>query len=646
MKTVLKILGGAILVIVAVALAAPFLIPKDRIISELSEQVELNTGRQLTIMGQSELSVIPSLKIELHDVYFANAATGSRPDMVSMQSLEVFIPWLSVFTGAAKLEKFVIREPDILLEVDKNGVANWQILPKQEAPTRTESKHKSGKAISLPENFDIKLGEVAIYGGKFTFKDAQSGAQHQLSDIEVSVQLPSLYETLAIAGAITYQQQVFELNATLSTPAKLLTGDTFNVTQAVNSALVNMSFNGQVAQMGADIQGELNLKGDSVKAIAKWQGVELNAKGDAFNAFEIKGSMSMQEQTFTLEKLTAKLDELSISGQSTVVLGERLNVNANVDLGMLDLNPYLPEPVVPPEEKTTDKSATPIVWDDTKLDLSVLNALDASVVVRATGLKAREIKLGENRLSLTLANGVANLGLDKFNAYEGAGQGTVNVDASRVPYKINTQFALDSINAQPLLSDAVGFDKILGKGSMNWQLVTQGQSQKDFVSALAGKFAFDLKDGGVKGANIAEMTRQAKEMIKGDFSSLKDGLNSDFNPEQKTDFSSLTGSLIFTNGVGRNTDLYLASPLIRITGEGEVDLPQTNVNYRLVTGIVDTIEGQASSDDSTGFKVPLRIKGPFHKVGVNLDLSGAAKDKAKDKVKDKLKDKLKGLFGG
>ncbi|OHU86004.1 MULTISPECIES: AsmA family protein [Pseudoalteromonas] len=646
MKTALKILVGAIVLLMVVAVAAPFFVPTERIISELSEQVELNTGRQLQIKGQSELSVIPSLKIELNDVHFANATTGSRPDMISMQSLEVYIPWLSIFTGEAKLEKFVIRKPDILLETDKNGIANWQILPEQPTPTRTETEQQSSKPTSLPEGFDIKLGEVAIYGGKFTFKDGQTGAQHQLSDIDVSVQLPSLYETLAVAGAMTYQQQAFELNATLATPVKLLKGEAFTVTQTINSALVDMNFKGEVAQMGKDIQGDLSLKGDSVKAIAQWQGVDLNAKEDAFNAFEVTGSMRMQKQTFTLEQLSAKLDALSISGKSTVGLGGRLNVKANVDLGMLDLNPYLPEPVAQPEEPSEPEGAAPIVWDDTKLNLSALNALDANVVVRSTGLKAREIKLGKNQLSLTLKNGAANLSLDEFNAYEGVGQGTVKVDASRVPYKVNAQFKLDNINAEPLLTDAVGFDKVLGKGGMQWQLATQGQSQKDFVSALAGKFNFDLKDGGVKGANIAEMTRQAKEMLKGDFSSLKEGLNADFNPDQKTDFSSLTGSLIFTNGVGRNTDLYLASPLIRITGEGEVDLPQTNVNYRLVTGIVDTIEGQASSDDSTGFKIPLRIKGPFHKVDVNLDVSSTAKDKLKDKAKDKLKDKLKGLFGG
>ncbi|MGJ8674857.1 MAG: AsmA family protein, partial [Pseudoalteromonas sp.] len=102
--------------------------------------------------------------------------------------------------------------------------------------------------------------------------------------------------------------------------------------------------------------------------------------------------------------------------------------------------------------------------------------------------------------------------------------------------------------------------------------------------------------------------------------------------------------------------LSLISPLIRISGEGDVDLPQTTVNYRLVTGIVGSIEGQGTTDDSTGFKIPLRIKGPFHDVGIKLDVGSAlkdeakqkvdeAKEKAKEKAKDKIKDKLKGLFG-
>jgi len=338
---------------------------------------------------------------------------------------------------------------------------------------------------------------------------------------------------------------------------------------------------------------------------------------------------------------------LKITGSAQVELKERLSITANVDLGMLDLNPYLPEPVVATEAPSEENApAQPIVWDDSEIDLSALGQLDAHLVVRSTGLKARNVTLGENQLSVRLNQGNARVSLDKFVAYDGQGSGVITVNASVKPYHVETNFKLQGIDAQPLLSDAIDFDKVLGKGSINWNLQTQGASQKQFVSRLNGNLAFEFKDGGVKGANLAEMVRKGQEMLKGNFSGLSEGINADFDPEQKTDFSALTGSFKFNHGVGRNTDLLLASPLIRVTGSGEIDLPKTFVDYRLVTGIVDTIEGQSSRDKSTGFKVPVRIKGPFHKVDTRLDLSGAAKDKAKDAVKDKLKDKFKGLFGG
>jgi AsmA protein len=325
---------------------------------------------------------------------------------------------------------------------------------------------------------------------------------------------------------------------------------------------------------------------------------------------------------------------------------------------MLDLNPYLPEAVAKQKEPESKESkpAQPIVWDDTKIDLSALNALDANVVIRSSGLKANDIELGANQFTVAINKGVAKLSLDSFSAYEGAGKGIVTIDTQNAPYKIATNFNLTDIDAQPLLTDATGFDKLLGKGSLNWNLSTVGQSQKSFISALNGQLGFKFADGAVKGANVAEMVRKGKEIISGNFGAASEGLDTGFEEAEQTDFSALTGSFNFINGVGKNKDLSLISPLIRISGEGDVDLPLTKVDYRLVTGIVDSIEGQGTTDDSTGFKIPLLIKGPFHDVGISLDVSNAlkdeakkklddAKEKAKEKAKDKVKDKLKGLFG-
>ncbi|TMP10776.1 AsmA family protein [Pseudoalteromonas sp. S3178] len=656
MKTLLKIVGVILLLCIALIVAAPFLIPTDTIFNKVSEQVEKTTGRTLTINGDKTLSVFPSLKLELNDVHFANMETGSREDMASMEQLAVHIPWFSLFGGEFKLDKFVINEPNILLETDKNGKANWQLF--DAVAEQPQAQTESGEAIKLPDNFDIELGEVAIYGGTFTYLDGQTGAKQQISDLELAILLPSLRKTLEIKGGITYMQERFELDITLDTPAKAIEGATFDVTQSLDSRLVDLTFNGSIAQQGKDIKGELALSGNSVKDLATWQGVDLNAKENAFNAFSVNGKMHLAGETFNLEQLIATLDELEIKGKSKLNLGSRLAVNADIDLGMLDLNPYLPETVAKQEEQQSAEpsEAQPIVWDDTKIDLSALNALDANVVIRSSGLKANDIELGANQFTMALKSSVAKLSLDSFSAYEGTGKGVININAQNTPYKITTNFDLSGIDAQPLLTDAAGFDKLMGKGSLNWNLTTTGQSQKSFISALNGKLGFEFADGAVKGANIAEMVRKGKELITGNLGAVSEGLDTGFEESEQTDFSALTGSFNFTNGVGNNTDLSLISPLIRISGEGDVDLPKTNVDYRLVTGIVDSIEGQGTTDDSTGFKIPLRIKGPFHDVGIKLDVSNAlkdeakqklddAKEKAKEKAKDKVKDKLKGLFG-
>lgn len=656
MKTLLKIVGVILLLCIALIIAAPFLIPTDTIFNKVSEQVEKTTGRTLTIKGDKTLSVFPALKLELNDVHFANMQTGSRDDMASMEQLAVHIPWLSLFGGEFKLDKFVINEPNILLETDKNGKANWQLF--DAVAEQPQEQTQSGEAVKLPENFDIELGEVAIYGGTFTYLDGQTGAKQQISDLELAILLPSLRKTLEIKGGITYMQERFELDVKLDTPAKAIEGATFEVAQSVDSRLVDLTFNGSIARQGKDIKGELALSGDSVKELATWQGVDLNAKENAFNAFSVNGKMHLIDDTFNLEELIATLDELEIKGKSEVNLGNKLAVNANIDLGMLDLNPYLPEVVAKQQAPQSEepKAAQPIVWDDTKIDLSALNALNANVVIRSSGLKANDIELGANQFTVDLNNSVAKLSLDSFKAYEGTGKGVININAQQTPYKISTNFDLADIDAQPLLTDAAGFDKLMGKGSLNWNLTTTGQSQKTFINALNGKVGFEFADGAVKGANVAEMVRKGKELITGNLGAVSEGLDTGFEESEQTDFSALTGSFNFTNGVGHNNDLSLMSPLIRITGEGDVDLPKTNVDYRLVTGIVDSIEGQGTTDDSTGFKIPLRIEGPFHDVGFKLDVSNAlkdeakqklddAKEKAKEKAKDKVKDKLKGLFG-
>jgi AsmA protein len=632
MKTLLKVLGLLLALLVAIALLVPMFISMDDITQTIADQVEATTGRTLAVDGEKSLTVFPSLALQLEQVRFSNSAGSSRPDMATIESLDVHIPWLSLLSGELKVEKFVINNPDILLEIDAAGNANWDIMPTAEpAPDRRE-----GEAPSLPAGFDISLGELAIYGGRVRLLNHQAGSEQLVEELDLVIALPSLQEDLALKGTVTWMGEVLELSVALTTPAGLLAGKPFDLELTLDSRLLTMVYRGNISDGGARVTGSLELAGDSLQELAAWQEVALEGGDHAFNRFALSGDMVFAADVLDISGLEARLDALEIKGSSTLSSTDPPDIRANLDLGMLDLNPYLPPEAAGEATPSagTGAPAQAVEWDDTPIDLSALKSLNAQIALRSSGLRARDIKLGENELLLQVKAGKLDLGLEKFSAYQGSGTGSVTVDARRTPYSVTTDFSLSGISAQPLLTDVVGFDKLLGGGQLQWQLKSRGISQKDFISALGGKLDFKFSDGAIKGVNIAALVRSAQDLIKGDASGL--GLTTGFDEAEQTDFSELGGTLVFTNGVGRNDDLAMASPLLRVSGKGDVDLPKAKIDYRLTARLVSTIEGQAATGKAKGVAIPVRIKGPFHKVKIEPDVSQAAEEKVMDTIKDEL----------
>tara|TARA_R110000744_G_scaffold35132_2_gene81591 strand:- start:758 stop:2686 length:1929 start_codon:yes stop_codon:yes gene_type:complete len=642
MKIFLKSFAVIIFIIVLLIVVATQLISTEDIFNQVSTKVEQSTGRTLTVDGEQSLSVFPSLSLVLNDVHFSNVTGGSKPDMASISELMIHIPWLSVFSGELAIEKFVINNPDILLEKNIDGTVNWQFTTLAGAESTTEQSPTDDKSINLPDAFDISLGQVEINGGKLTFIDHQSKETKVIDQLNLAVKLPSLREPLNLSGSVRYMTQVLELESSITTPAKAINNQPFSVELDLTSALVKLTYKGEVVQQGKELSGKLSVSGDSVKQLLNWQNIPLAAKDEAFNKFSFSTNMGFANDNLTLNELMVNLDALAFKGSTTITLSTPLKLVSNIDLGILDLNPYLPEPT---SEATPadDTASQPIVWDDTALDLSALASLNADISIKSSQLFVRDIKLGKNEIAVVLNNSVANVQLKSFQGYEGSGSGAIKVNANKKPYQITTKFDLANINAEPLLNDAVGFDKLLGKGQLTWDLSTKGISQRDFIQQLNGHLDISFIDGAVKGVNLAAIAKSASSIMQGNLSAVS--LDSDFSNADKTDFAALTGKFTLTNGVANTDNLSLNNPFIRISGTGDIDLPKTNVNLQVKSKIVASTQGQAAESTDAGVVIPIKITGPFHNIKIRPDVSSGAKDKVKDKVKDKLKDKLKGLFG-
>ena len=432
----------------------------------------------------------------------------------------------------------------------------------------------------------------------------------------------------------------------ITTLAKAINNQAFSLKLNLTSQLAKLNYEGEVVEQGKELKGSLSVSGDSVKQLLNWQNITLVAKDGAFNQFSFRTSMHFANNKLTLDELMVNLDALEFKGSTAITLSTPLKISSIIDLGILDLNPYLPENNVNNNLDGSSPNETenpPIVWDDTPIDLSALSSLNANISIQSSQLLVRDIKLGKNEIALLLNNGIANVQLKSFQGYEGSGTGAFKVNSNKKPYQITSKFELANINALPLLSDAVGFDKLMGKGQLAWELSTKGASQRDFIHRLNGNIDFNFIDGAVKGVNLAAVAKSASNIMKGNLSSVS--LDSDFSNADKTDFAALTGKFILNNGVANTTNLSLNNPFIRIFGTGNIDLPNTKVKMQIKSKIVVSSQGQAADGTSAGIEIPIKITGPFHQIKIRPDVNSGAKDKVKDKVKDKLKNKLKGLFG-
>ena len=161
---------------------------------------------------------------------------------------------------------------------------------------------------------------------------------------------------------------------------------------------------------------------------------------------------------------------------------------------------------------------------------------------------------------------------------------------------------------------------------------------------MNGNAALKLTDGAVKGIDIAGSIRNAKAKL----GQLRGEQTQQADKSQKTDFSELTATFKIANGVARNNDLSLKSPLLRVGGEGNINIGNDTLDYLVKASIVASTKGQGGRDltDLSGITVPVRATGPLASPSYKLDFASMVTDVAKQKVEERITSEIGKRFGG
>jgi AsmA protein len=346
----------------------------------------------------------------------------------------------------------------------------------------------------------------------------------------------------------------------------------------------------------------------------------------------------LAKQTADL-KLATAVDESKIGLQARVSKFTPLGLEFALDIDRLNVDKYLP-----PAPAGAEKPAAKAGSGEAKIDLAALKTLNLKGSVNIGQLTAQRIEVSRLSAHIAAAGGRLDIAPLSAGLYGGTLNGSIGVNANNNQFAIRQNLA--GIQIVPLLKALINKEPLEGRGSVSMDVTTRGDSVPALKKGLAGQAALDLRDGAVKGINIAKSLRDLQGML-----GAKKTTTVAASSAEKTDFSELSASFRINAGVAHNDDLQMKSPLLRLTGNGDIDIGEDRVDYLAKISVVNTTTGQQGKDLAKlkGVTIPLRMRGPYAQISYSLELGNVVEEVVKEQIKEKAKtqlgDKLKGLFG-
>ncbi|HYQ72502.1 MAG TPA: AsmA family protein, partial [Gammaproteobacteria bacterium] len=316
---------------------------------------------------------------------------------------------------------------------------------------------------------------------------------------------------------------------------------------------------------------------------------------------------------FAATGLKLSLDDTRIDGNARVDSFEKPAIRFALKVDGIDLDRYLP-PEAEAEAPAETTAAPPAAGKATTAGnaqaqpLEPLRALNLDGKLEVARLRAFNTQSSNVVIQVKAKDGLLRLNPLGASLYAGKYKGDVTLDARKDTPRFAINEKVSGVQAGPLLKDLTGESRVQGTADVTAKLTGRGLNAAAIKKTLNGTASFSFTDGTVQGVNIAALIRKAQAKLKGQ------PAPQETEPNQ-TDFSAMQGTATVTNGVVNNDDLLIQSPLLRITGKGQVSLPVETIDYTLTTKLVGSLEGQGgkSLEELKGVAIPVRVGGTFSK---------------------------------
>lgn len=283
------------------------------------------------------------------------------------------------------------------------------------------------------------------------------------------------------------------------------------------------------------------------------------------------------------------------------------------DLGVdtLDLDRYL----------ATDWSKR-LQDDAMPFDLSDLKNMSLHGKFRSNTFKLARLNM--NNLHAEIKAEQSTLLIDVVGArlYGGSATGSLAIVASDKA-KISLKQKLNGVQINSLITDfRSGEAKLTGKGNINLDLNGSGENMGALRKTLNGNASLALGRGSISGINLADTLIEEKNQLG--VQEAKHAEVAKFT--ESTAFSELKSTFEIADGKASTRDFLMKSPLFTSKGEGEIELQDGQLAFRLNTTVAPGLKRSSNGEiaELKGVAIPVQISGPYATPTITLDFAAAS----------------------
>ena len=564
--------------------------------------------------------------VALSDVSLGNPDGFEEKECVKISSFEVRVKLLPLLSRRVEVKKIVLDGLMLYLEKGADGRANWEGIGNTASGSGKKKAESPAPGGGIPVK-SLIADEVAVTNGYILFTDKTSGRREEISDITLRLTDVSLENSIGVVFHAMTDGHPVSLKGGIGPIGKEpgkgkvnfdLVLEVFNqLTAELRGHLVDalaapqFDFSLKVApfsprKLAATLGEEFPVKTANPEALSKLA-LDINLKGNPENILVPDGLLT--------------LDDSVLRFTAGVKTPEKPDIILHLELDKIRLDSYLP----PSSEKVQESGAAPppVRKEEKKNDYAFLRRLALNADMHVGELIARGVKMRNAEAKVVGRNGLFNLDPFSFSLYEGdvAATGKFDVRGRMPETSVNVNVA--GVQAGPLLRDSVQKDILEGTVEAVLALSLRGDNPETVKRTLNGKGNLVFREGAIVGIDIVGMARNIGSALTGGGATAK---------KPRTDFTELRIPYTLSNGVFHISGAQLASPLLRVTAQGDADIVRETLNMKLQPRIVGTLKGQGDDKKRAGLTLPVIIGGTFKKPTFRPDMEAVIESEALQKT--------------